>query len=577
MNILGLSFDYHDSAAVLLKDGVVAFATQEERLSRQKNTSVLPALAIEACLRHGGLTPADIDAVAFYEDPIVKLDRVVRINRTTSGDRTAIERVAHWIVERRLDVPGRLAELGFAPDRIHMVPHHASHAASAFFCSPFDAATIVTLDGVGEWDTGLIARGQGTTITPIARTVYPHSLGLFYSAFTSFLGFEVNEGEYKVMGLAPYGQPRFFDELMALFELKDDGTFLLDQTNFTFSGAERPYSQAMIDRFGPPRPPGQAFSLDDPVRPVSERDAFYTDLAASVQKVTEEVVLHIVRRAIAETGLSDVCLAGGVALNSVANGRLQRELGCRLYVQPAAGDAGGALGAAQHHHHVVLGRPRAAALSTPYQGQAFSDEAMLEAILASGLPHRTFDRTVDLIAAIADRLAGGAVVGWFQGRTEWGPRALGARSILASPARPEMKHILNEKIKFREMFRPFAPAITEERAADYFDLTVRDYTNSPEHLMISVCHVHENKAKDIPAIVHVDGSARVQIVSHATNPLFHDLLTAMGERTGIPVLINTSFNLKGEPIVNAPEEALLTFLSSGMDGLAIGKYFVTKG
>jgi len=571
MNILGLSFDYHDSAAAILKDGAVVAASLEERFSRRKHDASFPVHAAKFCLEESGLAARDLDQVVFYERPLLKLDRILRssLRWNFTGLGRFREVLVRWLAEDRLNVRGRIREaLDVAPERVVFVDHHQSHAASAFFCSDFDEAAIVTVDGVGEHETASISIGRDTTITKLASVRFPHSLGLFYSGFTAFLGFEINEGEYKVMGMSGFGQPRFADELLKVFDFHDSGTFRMNQRFFDFTRSDAaPFLPALIERLGPPRSPEQTF---DPSGkgPENERARHYADVAASIQKCTEEVVLKMASRALTLTGERNLCLAGGVALNSVANGRIQRELGCPVYVHPAAGDAGGALGAAQYYHHCVLGEKRAAPLLNPYLGKSFSREEVLQAVRLTGMPHKVFDRREELLDNVIQVLVGNGVVGWFHGKAEWGPRALGGRSILASPMSPDMQRILNEKVKFREPFRPFAPSVLKERAAEFFDVADMSSDLSPEHFMLSIGAVRPDRRSQVPAITHVDGTARIHLVARSINPTYYDLIEGFGRRTSVPVLLNTSFNLSGEPIVNSPEDALSSFSYSNMDCLA---------
>lgn len=575
--ILGVSAFYHDSAAALIDDHGVRAACQEERLSRIKGDPGLPHRAMAACLEAGGIRGADLEAVAFYERPLRKLARI-HASLAPEPDRPDLAAIAgRWLASGQMAPARSLARtLGCDADRVVCVGHHESHAASAFFAAPFDSACVVCLDGVGEAECGTIWHGTGTRLTHRATIPYPHSLGLFYSAFTAYLGFEVNEGEYKVMGMAPFGRPTRVDDLMRLFRLLPDGTFHLDQRLFDFRpGAIQPYSQALIDWLGPPRPPEDPF---DPTAdgPVGDRARHYADIAASVQAGCERVIAHVVGHAMAATGEKRVCLAGGVALNSVANGRLIREQGADLYIQPAAGDAGAALGAALWHRHMTLDRPRLPALTGAALGRDLNLDATEAAIRASGLTWRRADGDGDLVARVADRLADGQVIGWVQGRAEWGPRALGHRSILAVPTDPAMQNRVNAKVKFRELFRPFAPAVPADRAGDYFDLPRLPAPGGPEDYMLAVHPVRPEWRDRLPAITHVDGSARVQTVRPDASPLFHALLQAVGTRTGIPVLLNTSFNRRGEPMVDDAIDALATFRLTGLDVLVVGPFLVER-
>jgi carbamoyltransferase len=582
MNILGLSFDYHDAAAALVQDGRVVAAAHEERFSRRKNDPSLPATAARFCLGQAGIRADQLDYVVHYERPLLKFDRVLRTALRTlpRGSRLLKETLADWLRDGKFEVRDRIQrELGVPAERIVFSEHHLSHAAAAFFCSPFDEAAIVTLDGVGEFETATISHGRGTQIRKLASVRYPNSLGLFYSAMTAFTGFEVNEGEYKLMGLSGFGKPVLADEMMKLFNLKGDGAFGLRQYLFDFLWPEKvPFTEALIKWLGPARAPDSSMKFDGSSdEPVVKSSRHYADVAASAQKCTEEVMLHAARQAMAKTGSRNVCLGGGVALNSVGNGRIQRELGCRLYVQPAAGDAGSALGAALHQYHAVAGRPRNGALTSVYLGSASSEAEIAAAIQAAFLtPARVFDSDAEMIEAVARRLAEGAVIGWFQGRAEWGPRALGCRSILADPTRADMQGIVNEKIKFREAFRPFAPSVLAERATEFFTCDMPQSIAAPEYFMLAVCDVRPERRKDIPAVTHVDGTARLHLVSREVNPLYYDLISAFSRHRGIPIVLNTSFNLRGEPIVNAPEHAIKTFQWSGMDCLVMGRHLLEK-
>ncbi|MEO5375015.1 MAG: hypothetical protein H7840_12150 [Alphaproteobacteria bacterium] len=584
MNILGLSFDYHDSAAALLCDGTIVAAGQEERFSRRKHDATFPDRALAFCLERAGLRARDLDAVVFYENTLEKLDRVVEsFCETGDGYPEYLDYVAEsWVAGRKFDPLNHIADRhGIPRDRIHAVSHHVSHASSAFFCSPFAEAAVITMDGVGEYETTTVSVGRGNHIEKLCATRLPDSLGLFYSAFTAFLGFEVNEGEYKVMGMAGFGKPIHADALRAIIDLTPDGLFRLDQSWFSFRcPRDLPYTPRMVERFGPPRQHESEFRCATGGRPpadaVEESCGRYADIAASLQLVTEEAILHIVASAMKRTGLDTVCIAGGVGLNSLANARVQRELGCRLFVQPAAGDAGSALGAALHHHCVTLGLPRPPPLVVPYLGAEHSDDAIKAECDRHNLRTRHIPDREALIRATVDLLEAGAVVGWMQGRGEWGPRALGNRSILANPTRADMQTIVNVKIKFREPFRPFAPSVVAERAAEFFEFAEPHSPSSPEHFMLAVGRVRPGQRARVPAVAHVDGTARVHLVRRDTAPLFYDLITAFGERTGVPVLLNTSFNLKGEAMVDRPWDALETFAWSEMDALVMGHHLLIR-
>ncbi len=561
MDILGISCFYHDSAAALLRDGQVIAACQEERLSRKKHDSDFPIRAIRYVLRQAGIGPEQLDAVGFYDKPLLKFERmlstyVATFPRSFDSFRTAMP---VWLHEK-LWVPSIIRkELKPYKGPILFAEHHMSHAASAFLVSPFEEAAILTVDGVGEWATASYCTGRGTEIQMLKEIHFPHSLGLLYSAFTYYLGFKVNSAEYKVMGLAPYGKPVHYDRIMQeMVHLNDDGSFKLNMDFFSYDHGLR-MTGGRFDEFfgGPPRKPETW---------MSEREF---DIAASIQKVCEEVVLRMVRYIHAETGLTDLCMAGGVALNCVANGRVIRETPIkRLFVQPAAGDAGGAVGVAHYLHNTLEKKPRGSAWSHAYLGPEYSPEEVRSQLDAHAAKYTELERG-ELLARTARLLADGNVVGWFQGRMEFGPRALGGRSILADPRDPKMRDTLNMKIKFREGFRPFAPSVLADKSKEWFDIDC----DSP--YMLLVAQVHEHK-RQIPAVTHVDGSARIQSVSREENALYYDLIAEFEKQTGVPVIINTSFNVRGEPIVCSPHDAYLCFMRTNMDYLAAGPYLLDK-
>lgn len=562
MHILGISCFYHDAAACLLRDGELIAAAQEERFSRVKHDWRFPEHALAYCLREAGIGVADLDLVCFYEKPLLKFERVLETFLAVAprGFRAFLDTIPSWL-KQKLWLPHIMEkQLGYK-GKILFAEHHQAHAASSFFLSPFAEAALLTIDGVGEWATASYGAGRENRIDLTHEMRFPHSLGLLYSAFTAYLGFEVNDAEYKVMGMAPYGEPRHVQLIRDnLVDLRPDGSLRLNMEYFSFQYGRKMFNRRFEELFGLPARV-----------PESELRQEYLDIAASLQKVSEEVVLAMARHVHAETGMKNLCLAGGVALNSVANGRLLREGPFEgIFIQPAAGDAGAALGAAclAWHHH--LGRTDRQPLPDVYLGPRF-DDVDVEPVLRQQCPEFGFSRErleeQALIATAARMLADGKVLGWFQGRMEFGPRALGNRSILADPRRPEMKEIVNEKIKFREGFRPFAPAVPLENAATYFDLE----GESP-YMLFTVPTISDR----IPAVTHVDGSARVQTVKREVNPLFHSLLREFGALTGVPVLMNTSFNLRGEPIVCTPGDALATFARSGMDALIVGNFIVRK-
>lgn len=548
-NIVGISAHYHDSACCLLRDGVLVCAAEEERFSRLKHDSGLPWRAFQYCLAEGGLTLADVDCIAYYENPTKKLARQLWMGLhpgvSERSRRSLLGRLQPGRVERDL----RLG-LGYEGP-VETFDHHASHAASSYYFSGFDDAAILTVDGVGEWATTTLGRGQGGEIEIQSEVHFPHSLGLFYSTITAYLGFEVNEGEYKVMGLAPYGEPRYAGALRSLVELDGQGGYRLDLRYFDFLAGERMYSDRLSLLLGrEPRPPG------------AEVERFHQDVARSLQVVLEEVLLDLARALKARVPSENLCMAGGVALNCVANARILREgIFQRLFVQPAASDAGGALGAAALAQARRGGlRPRR--LDHVYLGPSYSDGEVRELLAATAARYEDYsDRTEELLDAVVERLAAGKVVGWFQGRMELGPRALGARSILADPRHPGMRDRINSLVKQREAFRPFAPAVLWAKAREHFDI------DHPSPYMLETCQVCS--PLDLPAVTHVDGSARLQTVDRRVHPRFARLLEKLDERTGCPILLNTSFNMKGEPIVCSPADALACFVRARMDSLVL--------
>ncbi|WP_328956980.1 carbamoyltransferase [Kitasatospora purpeofusca] len=592
--ILGVSAFYHDSAAALVADGTPVAAAQEERFSRRRHDSAFPVRAVEYCLREAGARLRDVSAVAYYEDPALKFRRVLATfagsaPRSFPAFRDTVPSWLSWKLDLPRTIRERLAGLdgGRVPE-ILLRRHHESHAASAFLPGPYESAAVLCVDGVGEWATTSLWHGRGSTLEPLAELRFPHSLGMLYSAFTYFCGFKVDSGEYKLMGLAPYGRPRYESLIREkLIDLKEDGSFRLDLRYFEYLRGRRMTGRAFERLFDGPR--------RKPESPLTEREF---DLAASVQKVTEDVVLRLARTARERTGEKRLCLAGGVALNCVANGRLIREkVFDEVWVQPAAGDAGGALGAALAVA-AERGAPRAHlgggrdGMSGSLLGPEFSDDEIAAFLDARDAPYRRL-APEELDREVAAALADGKVVGWFQSRMEFGPRALGARSILGDPRDRDMQTTMNLKIKFRESFRPFAPSVLAEDAGDWFDL------DQPSPYMLVVADVAEGqrvrpeqdedgapratgldllkvRRSTVPAVTHVDGSARVQTVTAANNPRYHRLLTAFKEATGCPVLVNTSFNVRGEPIVGSPEDAYTCFMRTGIDVLAMGSFLLDK-
>lgn len=596
MYILGISCYYHDSAAALLQDGVLVAAAEEERFTRKKHDYAFPEKAIDFCLRQAGITSADLDYVVFYEKPLLKFERILMNTLQTFPKSWAVfrESMITWFNEK-LWIKGRiLTNLNIPDEKLLFIEHHLSHAASAFFCSPYDEAAILTIDGVGEWTTATFGKASGdwngrgqNKIDLLGEIKFPHSLGLLYSAFTAFLGFRVNSGEYKVMGMAPYGRPNRVEDVYKLIEVGDDGSFRLDMDYFSFHhSTSRTFSDKFTSLFGEPRVHESEFytptthpKKDHPQwdETTAKKNLHYADIAASIQYVTEETVLKLANYVHERTGLKKLCMAGGVALNSVANGRVLREAPFEdVWIQPAAGDSGGALGAALYVHHVLLGKPRKFVMEHAYWGQAYSAPEVKAAIEATGRSFQQVGAREDLAAMMVDDMLAGKVIALFQDRFEWGPRALGNRSILADPRGAEMKEIVNARIKFREPFRPFAPVILEERASEYYAGLDNPGRHHPLRYMLMVYPTRNGTGEKIQAVTHEGGTGRIQTVQRDTNPLYYRAVELFGEATGVPVLLNTSFNLRGEPIVTTPANALNTFAKSDIDTLYMDGFVVRK-
>jgi len=577
MRILGISAHYHDSAAALVEDGVPICAVEEERLTRRKNDAAFPLEAIAWCLDHAGVQPEQLDAVVFYEKPMLKFERILTMAlRAYPRSWASFPRAMKNELGNKLWVKGTIAsELGVPSSRILFTEHHQAHAAAAFFASPTRRAAILTADGVGEWATLSLGRGwiedDGSASIELRRELrFPHSLGMLYSTFTAYLGFPVNEGEYQVMGLAAYGKPAFSDQVRRMVRRTPDGAFALDLSYFEFhEGARRSFSDRLVAELGPPRHPW------DPIDPGTAEGARYADVAASVQLVLEEILVDLARSLHRETGLEDLCYGGGVALNGCANARILRESGFRnVYVPSAPGDAGCALGAALYADRLHFRQPHRPVPDHPYWGPEIDAHELARLAKEDGLEVEQGTHEVDLIGRVVDELAAGRIVGWMQGCTELGPRALGNRSILAAPHDAAMRDELNRRIKYREEFRPFAPAVPIEHAERFFELPPGGARLG--RFMSGVFPVRREWRARLAAVTHVDGTARVQTVERAMAPRFHALLEAYGARTGVPVLLNTSFNLAGEPIVNRAIEGYSTFLRSGLDVLVAGNALVRK-
>ncbi len=587
-HILGISAFYHDSAACLVRDGEIIAACSEERLTRKKGDPDFPARAVEFCLAEGGITARELAHVGFYDKPIIKFERIIEtyLGVAPRGFRQFLMAGPLWMKEKLfMDRQIRRALPEYEGDILY-AEHHESHAASAFYPSPFEEAAILTMDGVGEWATASFGVGRGSDLQLLKEMRWPDSLGLLYSAFTYYTGFKVNSGEYKVMGLAPYGQPKYVDLIFKhLVDLHDDGSFRLNQDYFDYLGGLTMTNGRFNDLFG-----------GLPRVPESDLTQKEMDLARSVQEVCEEIMLRQARAVHRETGMENLCLAGGVALNCVGNGRLLREGPFkRLFIQPAAGDAGGALGVAQLIWHRHLKQPRRVAtgrdsMKGAYLGPGFSDTEIEQFLTRTGATYHHLDRQ-PLLESVAAQLADGKIIGWFNGRMEFGPRALGSRSILGDPRNPRMQADMNIKIKFREGFRPFAPSVLRERAADYFELDCE----SPYMLLVAPVKKERQipmtaeqqqslwgiamlnvPRSDLPAITHIDYSARVQTVSRDVSPDYYDLIAEFDKRTGCAVVINTSFNVRGEPIVCSPKDAYTCFMRTDIDTLVLGRYMLHK-
>jgi len=593
MIILGISAFYHDSAAAIINDEKILAAAQEERFTRIKHDSAFPIKAVEYCLKEADISLADVDNVVFFEKPFIKFERLLEtyVAFTPKGFQSFRSALPLWVKEKLFQkkiIHETMAHLGSDYDwenRLKFSEHHLSHAASAFYPSPFEEAVVLTLDGVGEWVTTSLAIGRGNKLKIVKEIHFPHSLGLLYSAFTYYTGFRVNSGEYKVMGLAPYGEPKYAKLILDnIIDVKEDGSYRLDQRYFNYCTGLTMTNDKFAKLFGRPARV-----------PEDKLEQFHMDIAASVQAVTEEIVLKLAKSLADETGIRNICLAGGVALNCVANGKLERSgYFDNVWIQPAAGDAGGALGAAQALAHLHHDLPRTVHpqdnMRGSYLGCAYSDDEIrtrLEELGANFTEHRSTDAMINETAEV---LANEQVVGWFQGRMEFGPRALGGRSILGDPRSPKMQKNLNLKIKYRESFRPFAPSILAEKVNDYFEL------NGPSPYMLLVDAVQKDKRLQmndeqsalfgidklnvprsrIPAVTHVDYSARIQTVHSQTNPRYHQLISAFNDKTDCPLLVNTSFNVRGEPIVCTPEDAFNCFMGTEMDVLAIGNFTLNK-
>jgi len=588
MYILGVSCWYHDAASALLRNGEVVAASEEERFTRIKHDYEFPINSINFCLEKAGIQPQDIDYIVFYDKPFIKFERILTsiINHIPRSLAVFREAVPIWLKEK-LHFHNKIKKLlRIKPDKVLFCNHHLSHAASAFYLSPFEESTIITIDGVGEWATATIGFGKENKINILYEMHFPHSIGLLYSTFTAFLGFRVNNGEYKVMGMAPYGKPKYVDKIKKIVTINNDGSIELNLDYFSFPySTKKAFTDKFIQIFGEPRKLESFFFTKDSDFPAYYGDKprdfeksaienqYYADIAASIQKVLEEIIVKLANYAYSITGCKNICYAGGVALNSKANYYLQKDTPFEeIFIQPAATDAGGALGAALWCWHEVLGNKNKKIMESAYLGKSFSQNEIKKAILKSGLKYRELNED-RLINITVENLINNKVVGWYQGRTELGPRALGNRSILANSTNKEMKNIVNIKVKLREPFRPFAPSVLSEDIFSYFEVNKEIY---PQRFMLVTYPVKKEYKDKIEAVIHVDGTSRIQSVYSDHNPLYYNLIKKFKENTGIGCILNTSFNLKGEPIVNSPWDAINTFMKSGIDILILGNFLVEK-
>lgn len=592
MYILGISCYYHDSAASLLRDGDLVCAAEEERFTRVKHDFSFPYNAIKCCLEHAGIEKEELDFVVFHEKPFLKFERIIKTIFSTYPESCRLfnEVAINWLKDK-LWIKSTISEfLNISEDKILFSAHHLSHAASAFFCSPFKEAAILTVDGVGEWATTTLGTGKAdwegggkNEIKILEEIRFPHSLGLLYSVFTAFLGFKINNGEHKVMGMSAFGKPKYADRIYELMKINPDGSFRLNMEYLSYHYSTKySFNEKFIKLFGAPRKPGNLFAVDknssiyDATKITDEEikeNRRFADIAASIQKVTEDSLIKIASYLYKRTGLKKLCMAGGVALNCAANYKILKETPFdEVFIQPAAGDSGCSLGAALYVWHCLFNKPRKFVLNHTYWGKSYSGNEVRDFLNGKKLNYREFDNEDKLIGHVVDALIDQKIVGWFQGRFEWGPRALGNRSILADPRNPGMKDKVNARIKFREAFRPFAPSVLYEYTGAVFD-EERFKEQHPFRFMLYTVPVKHNL---FPAASHVDNTSRVQIVYRETNPLYHKLIENFYAKTGVPALLNTSFNLKGEPIVGGISDAYNTFNKSEMDMLVLDNFVIDK-
>src|SRR3989344_3377199 len=564
MYILGISCFYHDSGACLIKDGQLVAAALEERFSRKKHDFSFPHAAIAFCLEEAGIDISAVDHVAFYEKPVLKFDRILsqHLEMFPRSFLPFFLALPSWFNEKLRLRRILRKKIGYRKNVLY-IPHHLSHAASAFYVSPFEEAAVLTLDGAGEWQTSTLGIGRGQQLQQLAEINFPHSLGLLYSAVTAYLGFKVNNDEYKVMGLAGYGKPRYLEKLRKVIDVKDDGSFALNLEYFSFHYGMRMFSKKFEEEFGPARKPETEISQD------------HQDMAASMQVLLEEIIFKICRHLYEITKADKLCFAGGVALNSLLNGKLFKHTPFKeIYIQPEAGDGGGCLGAAFYAYHAVFDQPRSFVMEHAYWGPQYTRAEMKQFLDDSGIKYKEYADENSLLAGVAKLIKDSFVIGWLQGRMEWGPRALGARSILSNPTNPKMQEILNVKVKHREPFRPFAPAVTAEKANEYFQGD--EVVPMPADFMLMVYPVRPDHRDKIPAVTHVDGTGRLQTVRRKQNPRYYDMIKAFGELSGYPILINASFNIRGEPIVCTPRDAYRCMMGTGIDYLLMDKFLIAR-
>ena len=570
MFVLGISCYFHDSAAALIKDGILVAAAEEERFTRKKHDYSFPDNAIDYCLRAAGISGSDVDYVVFFEKPFLKFERILltAINEFPHSINLFRESMATWLIEK-LWIKGLIREKTKLTNNAEVLFswHHISHAASSFFCSPFEEAAILTADGVGEWATTTTGWGKDNKIFINKEIFFPHSIGLLYSTFTSFCGFEINHGEYKLMGLASYGSPRYVDKIWKLVKVNRDGSFQLNMDYFSFQySTTSMFNSKFTNLFGQPRN----------VMYTSNIDQIYADLAASVQFVLEQILFGIATKLHEETGMTNLCLAGGVALNSVANGKMIRNTPFdEIYIQPASGDGGGALGAAFYAYHVLLNKPRHFLMEHAYWGEEYTPSEIVKDLKQKGIPFTEIHSEDQLVDMSVNFLKDQKVIGWFQGRFEYGPRALGNRSILADPRTPTMKDRVNSKVKFREPFRPFAPSVLSDYLGDCFSVPEAHH-DYPLRFMQYVVEVNDAFKDRIPSVVHVDGTSRPHLVKETDNKRYYDLIKGFNDSEGIPMILNTSFNLRDEPIVNSPVDAINSFIKSDIDILVVDRFVLDK-